>query len=353
VSQVLVAAGGPPAVAAWLFSYLYRKVASRLLSGDPAAVQQAEQRGLVLDEWKSVLAGSAVSLIHVWVSHFGLWNVADWILEWPAKLLVLLVAAAAYAGFWITSFAFWADVWGFFRFVSSTTRLPCYLARLAALQLSTRLNFVTGSLAAVRELLQWSSMLAAPALTAASFLAWPVAAPLSFLASCVAKLAKACFLLPWFPWIYGILRVLVMRATLYLWVYVLPLSIVTDMTKLVCSNNQQRLPDVDATAAETESWRAPICDFQVAAVASKVSLRKAPWHSWWIDLLLLGWAWAITRHMVWCAADSSQGSKRGAAATGKQQQGDPGRQERLAAARQRKEAKAAQRKQQKQQQRGH
>jgi hypothetical protein len=167
-------------------------------------------------------------------------------------------------------------------------------------------------------------MLAAPALTALSFLAWPMYAPLSLLASVGGAVVRlAC------PWALQGLLLLFMHACVYLCVCIVPGSLVQYFHKSFCE------------AVNPESSQQAVyllCESAQRCADGQHTLRAPPFHSIWSDLLLLAWLWWLSVIVKYGrealeapeGGDDARGS-RGSRGVGQQAQAS--RQEKLAAAR--------------------
>jgi hypothetical protein len=348
--QILIPTGSIGAVVSLVFSRPIYLLMRRILIGGAAAVKAAEQRGVFMGAAPSIFVASFPALANAWATHLGLWSFVDPILTWAFYVvptfgtIVLFLYVLAFkfipkypgvVGMLACVYYSWDNIWSNIGSVRDTMLTVLQLVYVFSLSLvapsgplGAGLHFLVlhGFLQAVLTVLRVLTM---PLL----FLAWPVTAPLGFVASCFKAVAVFAVGLAW----EGCWR-LAITVCIYMMVYVLPLPVVQDMVDWECESPTSPGPNA-----------ARICQTLRQFLDGKIMLRQQPENSWWFDLVLLLWFWFIALKLQSCMRRTGMRNRgEREPISGAEIVAEMERKQRSDEARQRKEAKAAQRKQQKQ-----
>ena len=356
-----------------IFSRLYYVMMRRILVGDAAAVRESEQQGVFMGAAPSIFVASFPALATAWVTHLGLWGFVDPALAWVFRMVPNVVGLFASIYFflivptsnltlgmllvaWYSRDTILGGIWSLWDTLLTVLQIV-YVLGLSLVTPSGPLHFLVVHGGAMRGVLA-GILQAAPVVTVLRaftapllFVAWPVTAPLGFLAEILKAVAVFAGGAAW----EGLWRMGV-NVCIYMVIYVLPLPVVQDMVSWECETFGS-VSAVSNTTAAADDW-STVCRSLQHFVEAKVHARQYPANSLWFDLILAVWFWVVAVKLAGCMQRTSRrnrGESEPVIRHIRIQVNGAGsaRERRVEAALQRKEAKAAHRKQQKQRRRGH
>ena len=359
--QILIPTGSIGAVVSLTCSCPIHLMMRRILVGDAAAVKEAEQQGVFMGAAPSIFVASFPALAHVWATHLGLWGFLDPIWTWALYVIPTfgILALVVYVivlkiipkypgavGMLACVCYSWDTILSNIMSVRDTLLTVLQIAHVFGLSLvapSGPLHFLVlhdsvlrGVLAGILQaVLIVLRVLTMPLL----FVAWPVTAPLGFVASFLKAFAVFAVGLA----LDGFWE-LAMNVCIYMMVYVVPLPVLQDMVGWECESPSSGSPGSSAMR---------ICQTLQLLLDGKILSRQQPDNSWWFDLILLLWFWFVALKLQSCMRRTGMRNRgEREPISGAEIVAEMERRQLSDEARQRKEPKAAQRKQQKQRGRG-